>query len=271
MSQNSLNSSFLSTVAAFFSFGTEEKSQTESNYRVCAGDPDGLSGVEKYLQSQEALLARQKAEQLEKLSAQAAAIAAQASASGVAKYLAEQPTLTSVERYALRHAIADKQAQKDNPATSGATGVDKYLKGLKPAAVLSGVAKYLKHQESLPQPSKVAKYMAKQALMAKHSKAESDTVRIEATGVARYLQHQASLPQPTKVARYMAKQAALAALHAKPIVAKVKPTGVAKYLQHQDSLPQPSRVAKYLARQALTAQQKVNAETSVEKYVRHQG
>jgi hypothetical protein len=272
MSQNSLNSSFLSAVAAFFSFGTEAKSQTESIYRVCAGDPDGLSGVAKYLQNQEALLARQKAEQLERL-------AAQASASRVTKYLAEQPTLTSVDRYALRQAIADKQAQKDNPVAvaSGATGVDKYLKSMKPAPTLSGVEKYLKHQESLPQPSKVAKYMAKQALMAKHGKSSDATiVRMEATGVARYLQHQASLPQPTKVARYMAKQAALAALQAKPIVAEAKPTGVAKYLQHQESLPQPSRVAKYLARQALLDAQHAkpvpvkHGETGVDKYVKHQ-
>ena len=106
MSQNPLNSSFLSAVAAFFSFGTEAKSQTTENmYRVCAGDPNGLSGVEKYLQSQEALLARQKAEQLEQL-------AAQASASSVTKYLAGQAPLTSVDRYALRQALAEKQTHK---------------------------------------------------------------------------------------------------------------------------------------------------------------
>lgn len=264
MSQNSLNSSFLSAVAAFFSFGSEAKSQTESIYRVCAGDPNGLSGVEKYLQNQEALLARQKAEQLERL-------AAQASASRVAKYLAEQAPLTSVDRYALRQAIADKQAHKDSPAANGTTGVDKYLKGLKPAPVLSGVEKYLKHQESLPQPSKVAKYMAKQALMAKYSKPDTAIVRMEATGVARYLQHQASLPQPTKVARYMARQALLDAQQAKPASVKRSETGVDKYVKHQDELPQPSRVEKYLVRQALAEQHKVNAETSVERYMRHQG
>jgi hypothetical protein len=266
MSQNS----FFSTIAAFFSIGTETRSQaTGSVYRVCAGDPDGLSGVEKYLQNQEALLARQKAEQLERL-------AAQASASGVAKYLADKAPLTSVDKYALRQAIADKNTHKESSAASGATGVDKYLKGMKPAPVLSGVEKYLKQQASLPQPSKVAKYMAKQALMAKHGKADTAIVRMEATGVARYLQHQASLPQPSKVAKYMAKQAALAALQVKSVAAEVKPTGVAKYLQHQDTLPQPSRVAKYMARQALLDAQNAKpvavqrGETGVDKYVKHQ-
>jgi hypothetical protein len=264
MSQNSLNSSFLSAVAAFFSFGTEAKSQTESVYRVCAGDPDGLSGVEKYLQSQEALLARQKAEQLEIL-------AAQASASSVTKYLAGQSSLTSVDRYALRQAIAEKQAQKDNPAAiSGATGVDKYLKGLKPAPALSGVEKYLRHQDSLPQPSKVAKYMAKQAALAA-LQAKTKVAEVKPTGVAKYLQHQESLPQPSRVAKYLARQALLDAQHAKPVPVKHGETGVDKYVKHQDELPQPSRVAKYLARQVLAEQQKANAETSVERYMRHQG
>ncbi len=265
MSQNSLNSSFLSAVAAFFSFGTEAKSQTESVYRVCAGDPDGLSGVEKYLQSQEALLARQKAEQLEKLEAQA-------SASSVTKYLAGQSSLTSVDRYALRQAIAEKQAQKDNPAaiSSGATGVDKYLKGMKPVPTLSGVEKYLRYQDSLPQPSKVAKYMAKQAALAA-LQAKNTVTEVKPTGVAKYLQHQESLPQPSRVAKYLARQALLDAQQAKPTLVKRGETGVDKYVKHQDELPQPSRVAKYLARQVLAEQQKADAETSVERYMRHQG
>ena len=269
MSQNSLSNSFLSAITAFF--GNAEPQKTESIYRVCAGDPNGLSGVAKYLQSQEALLARQNAERLEKLAAQAAA-------SSVAKYLdarEQQSPLTSVDRYALRQAIAERQAQKDNPtAINKASGVDKYLKNMKPAPILSGVERYLKHQESLPQPSKVAKYMAKQALADKQAKSAQSAVQHE-TGVARYLQHQASLPQPSKVARYMAKQAVLVALQAKP-AAEIRLTGVASYLKHQESLPQPSKVAKYMARQALLdAQQAKSApvkreDTGVEKYMRHQ-
>ena len=183
MSQNSLSNSFLSAITAFF--GSKAESKTESVYRVCAGDPDGLSGVAKYLQSQEALLARQNAERLEKLAAQAAA-------SSVTKYLEVQSPLTSVDRYALRQAIAERQAQKDNPAAvNKATGVDKYLKNQKPALTVSGVEKYLKRQESLPQPSKVAKYMAK---VAREVKSGQPTAQAGVTGVARYLQHQASLP-----------------------------------------------------------------------------
>ena len=245
MSQNSLSDSFLSAVAAFFSFG-EARPQAEM-YRVCAGDPNGLSGVAKYLQNQEALLARQKAEELERL-------AAQASASSVAKYLAGQPPLTSVDRYALRQAIADKQAQKGSQATAGvATGVDKYLKNIKPAPTLSGVERYLRHQESLPQPSKVAKYMAKQAALAA-LQTKSAAPEAKPTGVAKYLKQQESLPQPSKVAKYLIRQSFLDAQQAKPAPVKRSETGVDKYVKHQNELPQPSRVAKYLARQALAEQ-----------------
>ena len=259
MSQNS----FFSTIAAFFSIGTETKSQAAGSvYRVCAGDPDGLSGVEKYLQSKEALLARQKAEQLERL-------AAHASASGVAKYLAGQAPLTSVDKYALRQAIADKHVHKDSHP-SNATGVDKYLKGLKPAPALSGVEKYLRHQESLPQPSKVAKYMAKQAALAA-LQAKTKVSEVKPTGVAKYLQHQESLPQPSRVAKYMARVALLEAQNAKPVAVKRNETGVDKYVKHKDELPQPSRVEKYLNRQALAERHKADAETGVERYMRLQG
>lgn len=263
MSQNPLNSSFLSAIAAFFSFGNAQ--ETESVYRVCAGDPGGLSGVAKYLQNQEALLARQKAEQLEKLAAQAAA-------SRVTKYLAAQPSLTSVERYALRQAIAEKQARKDNPSVAvGASGVDKYLKNMKAAPTLSSVEKYLRHQESLPQPSKVAKYMAKQAALAVLQAKSVAATEVKLTGVAKYMKHQEQQPQPSKVAKYMARQALLEAQQAKSAPVKRSETGVDKYVKHQDELPQLSKVAKYMARQALAEQHKpVEPETSVERYMRHQ-
>lgn len=264
MSQNSLSSSFLSAVAAFFSFGNSQK--TESVYRVCAGDPGGLSGVAKYLQNQEALLAKQKAEQLERLEALA-------SASRVTKYLREQAPLTSVDRYALRQAIAEKQARKGNPSVAvGTTGVDKYLQSMKPAPVLSSVEKYLRHQESLPQPSKVAKYMAKQAALAALQAKSAAASEVKLTGVAKYVKHQEELPQPSKVAKYMARQAFLEAQQAKPVAVKRSETGVDKYVKHQDDLPHPSKVAKYLARQALAEQHKsVETETGVDRYMRHQG
>lgn len=254
MNQNSLNGLFLPAIAAFFLFGKKAKHQeTKIVHRIYAGDPNGLSGVAKYLQGQEKeLLAKQELQALQ--------------VSGVAKYLEareQQFPLTSVDKYALRQALAEKQAEKNSPVT----GVDKYLKNRKPAPSLSGVEKYLKHQESLPQPSKVAKYLAKQALVGRQPATDQTSV----TGVAKYLQHQDSLPQPSRVAKYLAKQAALFALQPKPTLAEPKATGVAKYLQHQDTLPQPSRVAKYLARQALAEQQKpVAVETGVEKYVRDQ-
>lgn len=269
MRQNS--NSFLSAITAFFGIAAEsQKTESESVYRVCAGDPNGLSGVAKYLQSQETLLAKQNAERLEKLAAQAAA-------SGVAKYLdhrEQKSPMTSVARYALRQAIAERQAQKENPALANTTtGVDKYLRNRKAVPVISGVEKYLKRQEALPQPSKVAKYMAK---VAREAKSGSATTQAGLTGVAKYLQHQASLPQPSKVARYMAKQAVLAALQAKSVVPDARLTGVASYLKHQETLPQPSKVAKYMARQAfLDAQQTKTitvkrSETGVDKYVKYQ-
>jgi hypothetical protein len=69
----------------------------------------------------------------------------------------------------------------------------------------------------------------------------------------------------------MARQALLDAQQAKPASVKRSETGVDKYVKHQDELPQPSRVEKYLARQALAEQHKADAETSVERYMRHQG
>jgi hypothetical protein len=112
--------------------------------------------------------------------------------------------------------------------------------------------------------------MAKQSALAA-LQVKSIVAEVQPTGVAKYLQHQDSLPQPSRVAKYMARQALLDAQQAKPISVKRSDTGVDKYVKHQDELPQPSRVAKYLARQALAEQQKVDAETSVERYMRHQG
>ena len=69
----------------------------------------------------------------------------------------------------------------------------------------------------------------------------------------------------------MARVALLEAQNAKPVAVKRNETGVDKYVKHKDELPQPSRVEKYLNRQALAERHKADAETGVERYMRHQG
>ena len=275
MNQNNLSGLFFPAVAGLFFFmnrpKVEEIEEVKPVYPVYTRDDSGLTGVAKYLESQDAqLLAQIVAAEQE---SQAPVVVA----SGVAKYLErlEQSPISGVSKYMLRQAIAERE-KKPTLKEAGATGVEKYLKNKKDAPGLSGVAKYLKHQESLPQPSKVAKYLAKQAVLSANqtTAVKSEVKQFEATGVAKYLQAQASLPQPSSVAKYMAKQAAIEALQPKPI--EVKLSGVAKYLQHQDSLPQPSRVAKYMARQAAiaaTLAPKATVQqgpTGVAKYLEHQ-
>lgn len=263
MSQNSLSSSFFSAIAAVFSFGGSSQT-TERKERVYVGEPGGPSGVAKYVQYQEALLAKQKAEQAE-LEAQRAA------ASGVAKYLRnleENSPLTGVEKYALRMAIAEREARQNDPSLRiGATGVDKYLKNMKQTSI-SSVERYLRQQESQPAMSKVAKYMARQAVAERQAKENQPKL----TGVAKYLAEQESQPVMSKVAKYMARQALLDASQVKP---ETKLTGVAKYVQQQDALPQMSKVAKYMAQQAILDAQQAKSEivsspTGVSKYVKQQ-
>ncbi len=259
MSQNNLSGLFFPAVAGLFFFMKRPKTEEiKAVYPVYSRDSEGLTGVAKYLDHQNAL-SRKEIEQESRMLNQ--------SATGVARYLESQSksSASRVAKYILRQSIAEKQ-KRQALGENEVTGVEKYLKNKKAAPGLSGVEKYLKHQASLPQPSKVAKYLAKQsalsALQVKHA-------QVEVSGVAKYLQHQASLPQPSRVAKYMAKQAVLAAKQVKQAVGQTK---VDQYLQHQASLPQISRVAKYMVRQALVDKQKpVAIETGVDKYMRHQG
>jgi hypothetical protein len=265
MSQNNLNGLFFPAVAGLFFFMKRPKTEeVKAVYPVYSRDSDGLSGVAKYLEHQNALLAASRKENEQEAQEPVQLV------SGVARYLESQSksSASRVAKYILRQSLAEKQKVQAH-GKDEVTGVEKYLKNKKVAPGLSGVEKYLKHQAGLPQPSKVAKYLTKKsaldALQVKHSP-------VELSGVAKYLQHQASLPQPSRVAKYMAKQSALAALAAKPVKQQPGQTKVEQYLQHQASLPQISRVAKYLVRQALVEKQKpVVTETGVDKYMRHQG
>lgn len=272
MDQNYLSGFFLPAVAGLFFFmKRHDKGESYEETHIAppiiyAPDASGLTGVERYLESQRRLLEVDKKES-ELLDEQRNTQVI----TGVAKYLekSQKNPVSSVSRYMLKKALAEKNAPKVTPKAQE-TGVAKYLSNQKQVPVLSGVAKYLKKQESLPPATKVAKYMAKQALAAKHVKPALAV--IELTGVAKYLKQQEDQqPQLSKVGKYMRKQALLAKLE-KPAVVAVKPelTGVAKYLQNQDSLPKISRVTKYMARQALANKQhKIEMiETSVDKYMR---
>jgi hypothetical protein len=271
MDQNYLSGFFFPAVAGLFFFlkrhdkeGSHEETHIVAPV-VYSADASGLTGVERYLESQRRVLEADKKEAdllEEQRNTQVI--------TGVAKYLekAQKSPVSGVSRYMIKKAFAEKNAPKPTSKTQ-ATGVAKYLSNQKQAPVLSGVAKYLKMQESLPPATKVAKYMAKQALAAKHAK--PTMVAIELTGVAKYLQHQEEQqPQLSKVGKYMRKQALLAKLEKPVVVAKPELTGVAKYLQTQENLPKISRVAKYMAKQALANKQhKIEIiETSVDKYMR---
>lgn len=272
MNQNYLSGLFLPAVAGlFFFFNRSKTEKIEKAEPVYSRDPDGLTGVAKYLEKQKSL---QLESQL--ASEDSGSLSNQEDvppvASGVSRYLEklEKSPVSRVSKYVIRQALAEKNA-KQAAVQPEITGVAKYLKNQKQKPVLSGVAKYLKNQENQPKPSKVAKYMARQALAAKQQdKQVTAATQVEATGVAKYLKHQESLPQASRVAKYMAKQA-LVAKQAKQNEIQVEATGVAKYLIHQESMPQASRVAKYVTRQDIASRQRpVVAETGVEKYMRNQ-
>jgi DNA integrity scanning protein DisA with diadenylate cyclase activity len=288
----------------------EEVEEVKTVYPVYTRDPSGLTGVAKYLGRQEATLLASRNAKEQELQEPVQLVSGvarylenceQNPTTGVTKYLLRQSLAAKQKKETLKEieVTGVEKYLKNKKEAPGLSGVAKYLKHLdslpQPSKVskylakqavlaaiqtkeikqsvkqfeATGVAKYLQHQESLPQPSRVAKYMAKQAALAALQVKQAE---VEVTGVAKYLQHQESLPQPSRVAKYMAKQAALAAKQVKQPVVQVGPTGVAKYLQHQASLPQISRVAKYMVRQALVEKIKpVATETSVEKYMRHQG
>lgn len=271
MDQNYLSGFFFPAVAGLFFFmkrqdkvGSHEETHIVTPV-VYGADASGLTGVERYLESQRQLLEANKKE-AEVLEEQRNTQVV----TGVAKYLekANKTPVSGVSRYMIKKALAEKNAPKA-VSKPQLTGVAKYLSNQKDLPVLSGVAKYLKKQESLPPATKVAKYMAKQALAAKQAKPVA--VGIELTGVAKYLKHQEDQqPQLSKVGKYLRKQELLAKLEKPVVVVKPELTGVAKYLQNQENLPKVSRVAKYMARQALASkQQKIEIiETGVDKYMR---
>ena len=263
MNKENSNGFFFPAIAGLFFFLNQSKSKniykTEANYPVYTADESGKTGVAKYLDHQNALLLTEISESDQTLQP----------LSGVEKYLEglDKAPTSGVSKYVLRQNIAEKQ-KNQLLGIPEATGVEKYLKTLKPTPELSGVAKYLKAQANQPQPSNVAKYLAKQAAI---SALTPKTVKPSLSGVAKYLEIQESLPQPSRVARYMAKQEAISALAAKLVIPEVALTGVAKYLDEQAKQPQLSNVAKYMARQALNERkQPAVIETSVAKYMRLQ-
>ena len=263
MNKENSNGFFFPAVAGLFFFLNRSKSEepykTEATYPDYTADISGKTGVAKYLENQNALL----------LTDISTTETSEQPVSGVEKYLEslDKVTTSGVSKYLLRQNIAEKQ-KNQSLGIPEATGVEKYLKSLKPAPELSGVAKYLKAQANQPQPSNVAKYLAKQAAI---SALTPKIVKPKVSGVAKYLELQENLPKPSRVSRYLAKQEAITALAAKHVVPVAKLTGVAKYLDEQAQKPQLSNVAKYLARQALIERQKPAVyETSVEKYMRLQ-
>ena len=270
MNQNYLSGLFLPAVAGLFFFLNRSKTEkVEKTEPVYSRDPDGLTGVAKYLEKQNIQLESQMANQdVTQDSNQESALPVVSSVSRYLEILDKSP-VSGVRKYMLRQALAEKEA-KQGATQPAVTGVAKYLKNQKPKPVLSGVAKYLKHQENQPKPSKVAKYVAKQALAIKQQEKQVTVAQVEVTGVEKYLKQQESLPQASRVAKYMAKQALLAK-QAKQNEVQVEVTGVARYLIGQESLPQASRVAKYVARQDIASRQRpVVVETGVEKYMRNQ-
>jgi hypothetical protein len=190
------------------------------------------------------------------------------SPSSVTRYLERhQVIVTGVTRYALKQAIAEKNAKKCQ-GHAPSTGVDKYLKSQKPTPTLSGVAKYLKKQDNLPPLSKVTKYLARQSLVEKQSK--QLRVPAEKTGVSKYVDNLESLPKSSRVSRYVAKQA-LVSKKQKTAIVETRESGVAKYIKNQQSMPQSTRVARYLVRQTIANKQReVIALTGVDRYMRSQ-
>ena len=262
MNKKNFNGFFFPAAAGLFFFLKRPKQediyQVEPSYPVYNRDPNGATGVSKYLEKQNALVLASEADD-----------ALSQPLSGVAKYLDSLDKVQSsgVSKYLLRQSIAEKQKQQ-TLGKNVVTGVEKYLKNVKPTPGLTGVAKYLKQQARLPQPSNVAKYIAKQAAI---NSLHVKQVEVEVSGVAKYLQRLDSLPQPSKVTKYLAKQAAIYALTPKEVSKTITLTGVAKYLDDQASKPQTSKVTKYLARQALSEKQKPAPKlTGVEKYLSHQ-
>lgn len=262
MNQNYFGGFFPPAVAGLFFF--MKKPHVEQTYITHfpsdLKETSGLTGVAKYLENKERIIAASK--ELE-LSANKDNII---SKSGVAKYLEkhEQFKITGVTKYTLRKTFAERES-KQNEMYAEVTGVAKYLKNQKDKPTLSSVARYIKHQESLPQASRVAKYITKQALLKKQS-----VELVHETSVARYVKQKENLPKISKVAKYLARQAIIDKKEKQSIV-KTQLTGVAKYLKEQENLPQTSRVAKYMARQVIASRQKaVLVETGVDKYMRCQ-
>jgi len=260
MSENSLVGLFFPAVAGLFFFMkktySDDMYKTDVETRVVLHENDGRSGVTRYLEKQQNVIAPQ-VEQDECIAL-----------TGVAKYLQDQDKhpMTRVAKYALRVELADRQA-KLNQSRIVETGVGKYLKNQVAAPKTTGVAKYLKRQESIPKASKVAKYITRKTFEEKLL--VNSQIIIKETGVSKYLKSQEELPKVSSVTKYLTRQALLAK-QTKVASGEKIITGVAKYLQQQESLPKASSVAKYIKKQAAESEIKaeIRVETSVDKYLR---
>lgn len=260
MSENSLVGLFFPAVAGLFFFMkkpySDDMYKTDVEANVVTVENNGRTGVARYLEKQQNLIASQS-EQEECISL-----------TGVAKYIQDQDkhAMTRVAKYALRVELADRQA-KLNQSKIVETGVGRYLKNQVAAPKVTGVAKYLKCQENMPKTSKVAKYITRKAFEEKLL--VNSQIKIKETGVSRYLKSQEGLPKVSSVAKYLSRQAFLTK-QAKQARGEKVITGVSKYLQQQASLPKVSSVSKYIKKQTLESAPKVEikVETSVEKYLR---
>lgn len=238
---------------------------------------------------------------------------------GVAKYLVSMPLVTSVakyvkkhemqqvssvDKYILRQAIAEKNAPpqtgvakymamaEKNAPKQHRTSVDKYLSKLDFAAkqhmALTGVDKYQAEQDLLAKKKwameTIEKYRAQEELAINAAKESAELARqnevggvdkVEemqaATGIGRYIQAQEAKSKDslkvTGVAKYVAKKIVLDSQ--KPPLSRVE-----KYLRDQDLVttkkPVLTGVAKYISKQpkvVVLAKKENTKPSGVSKYL----
>jgi hypothetical protein len=271
MNQQNFGGAVIPAMAGFFLFGKRAKvreiqqEETQQLPMVVKAEPNGLTGVAKYLVSAPLV-------------------------TSVAKYMKknEKQSVTGVAKYVLRQTIADRN-------TPQPTGVSKYLaKAAKqpPAPKKSGVEKYLTKLElaepNLSALTGVARYEAEQTLIAKKKAAEimiqkyRDKEELAASAAREaaeacyessnctvaQAEHEVETPAATRVGRYMQEQAELSKKRAKS-------TGVSKYmarkivLDSQKPVITLSKVGKYLQEQSLAQSKKANP-TGVARYLSKQ-
>ena len=128
MNQNHLSGLFLPAVAGlFFFFNRSKTEKVEKTEPVYSRDPDGLTGVAKYLEKQKNIqLENQMANQdVTQDSNQESALPVVSSVSRYLEILDKSP-VSGVRKYMIRQALAEKEA-KQGTTQPAVTGVAKYL------------------------------------------------------------------------------------------------------------------------------------------------